>query len=90
VQQRSPSNLTELESICREEREKLSKSFPRRLEAVITAKGASTKYSVKDLNTNVNVIFAFLCCINVQTKPVLALSLWGIVCRLMRGENILE
>uniref|UniRef100_A0A8C8C0D3 Tc1-like transposase DDE domain-containing protein n=1 Tax=Oncorhynchus tshawytscha TaxID=74940 RepID=A0A8C8C0D3_ONCTS len=52
VQRRSPSNLTELERICREEREKLPKyrrvklvaSYPRRLEAVITTKGASTKY----------------------------------------------
>ena len=52
VQRRSPSNLTELERICREEWEKLPKyrcaklvaSYPRRLEAVITAKGASTKY----------------------------------------------
>jgi hypothetical protein len=51
VQRCSPSNLTELESICREEWEKLHKyrcaklvaSYPR-LEAVITAKGASTKY----------------------------------------------
>ena len=48
----SPSNLTELEKICREEWEKLPKywcaklvsSYPRRLEAVIAAKGASTKY----------------------------------------------
>ena len=52
VQQRSPSNLTELERICREEWEKLPKyrcaelvaSYPRRLEAVFAAKGASTKY----------------------------------------------
>uniref|UniRef100_A0AAZ3SRV7 Tc1-like transposase DDE domain-containing protein n=1 Tax=Oncorhynchus tshawytscha TaxID=74940 RepID=A0AAZ3SRV7_ONCTS len=52
VQQCSPSNLTELERICREEWEKLTKyrcaelvtSYPRRLEAVIAAKGASTKY----------------------------------------------
>ena len=51
VQQRSPSNLTELERICREEWEKLPKyrcanvvvSHPRRLKAVITAKGASTE-----------------------------------------------
>jgi hypothetical protein len=50
--QRSPSNLTELERLCREEWEKLPKyrcaklvaSYPRRLEAVIDAKGASTKY----------------------------------------------
>uniref|UniRef100_A0AAZ3NX60 Tc1-like transposase DDE domain-containing protein n=1 Tax=Oncorhynchus tshawytscha TaxID=74940 RepID=A0AAZ3NX60_ONCTS len=51
VQQRSPSNLIELERICREEWEKLPKyrcgklvvSYPRRLEAVITTKGDSTK-----------------------------------------------
>jgi hypothetical protein len=44
--------LTELERICREEWEKLPKyrcpklvaTYPRRLEAVIAAKGASTKY----------------------------------------------
>ena len=68
VQWLSPSNLTELERICREEREKLSKyrcakrvaSYPRTLEAVIAAKGASTKYWVKDLNIYVNVIFPFL------------------------------
>jgi hypothetical protein len=65
VQRCSPSNLTELESICREEWEKLSKyrcsklvaSYPRRLEAVITARGAAIKYRVKVLNTYVNVIF---------------------------------
>jgi hypothetical protein len=52
VQQHSTSNLTELERICREEWEKLPKyrsaklvtSYPRRLKAVIAAKGASTKY----------------------------------------------
>jgi hypothetical protein len=51
VQRRSPSNLTELERICREESEKLpiyrcSKlvSYPRRIAAVIAAKVASTKY----------------------------------------------
>jgi transposase len=52
VQQHSPSNLTELERICREEWEKLPKyrcvklvaSYPRRLETLIAAKGASTKY----------------------------------------------
>ena len=51
VQQCSPSNLTELERICREEWEKLPKyrcakvhaSNSRRLEAVIAVKGASTK-----------------------------------------------
>uniref|UniRef100_A0A8C7MUW6 Sleeping Beauty transposase HTH domain-containing protein n=1 Tax=Oncorhynchus kisutch TaxID=8019 RepID=A0A8C7MUW6_ONCKI len=52
VQQRSPSNLTELQRICREEWEKLPKykcaklvsSHPRRPEAVIAAKVDSTKY----------------------------------------------
>ena len=52
VQQRSPSNLTELERICREEWEKLPKyrcaklveSYPRSLKAIIAAKGPSTKY----------------------------------------------
>ena len=53
VQRHSPSNLTELERICREQWEKLPKyrcaklvaSYPRRLKAVIAAKGASTKKS---------------------------------------------
>ena len=48
VQRFSPSNLTELEKIRREEWEKLPKyrcaklaaSYPRRLKAVIAAKGA--------------------------------------------------
>ncbi len=52
VHQRSPSNLTELERICKEEWqripksrcEKLVASFPKRLMAVLNQKGASTKY----------------------------------------------
>ncbi|MPV02323.1 IS630 family transposase [Escherichia coli] len=52
VHRRSPSNLMELERFCKEEWEKLPRnrcatlveSYPRRLEAVIAAKGASTKY----------------------------------------------
>ena len=52
VKQRSPSNLIEFEMICEWEWEKLPKyrhakfvaSYPRRLEAVIAAKVASTKY----------------------------------------------
>jgi hypothetical protein len=55
--------MTELESICREELKKLPKyrcvklvaSYPRTLEAVITAKGASTKYCVEGLNTYVQL-----------------------------------
>ena len=52
VHRRSPSKLMELETICKEEWEKLPKdrcakrvaSYSRRLEAVIAAKGASTTY----------------------------------------------
>ncbi len=52
VHQRLPSNLTELERICKEEGqripksrcEKLVASFPKRLMAVLNQKGASTKY----------------------------------------------
>ena len=51
VQQRYPSNLTEFERICREEWEKLHKyrcaklvaSYPRIIDVVVAAKGASTK-----------------------------------------------
>ncbi len=59
VHQRLPSNLTELERICKEEWqripksrcEKLVESFPKRLMAVFNQKGASTKYWAKGLNT---------------------------------------
>ncbi len=59
VHQRLPSNLTELERICKEEWqripksrcEKLVSSFPKRLMAVLNQKGASTKYWAKGLNT---------------------------------------
>ncbi len=52
VHQRLPSNLTELERICKEEWqripksrcEKLVASFPKRLMAALKQKGASTKY----------------------------------------------
>jgi transposase len=47
VQRSSPSHLTEIERICREQWVKLpkywcAKSYPRRLKAVIAAKGVST------------------------------------------------
>jgi hypothetical protein len=56
LQQHSPSNLRELERICREELEKppehrcakLVASFPRRLEAVITAKRCFNKVLSKE------------------------------------------
>ncbi len=59
VHQRLPSNLTELERICKEEWqripksrcEKLVASFPKRLMAVLNQKGASTKYRAKGLTT---------------------------------------
>ena len=52
VQRHSPSNLTELERICREVWKKLPQyrcrklvdSYPKILKAVLAAKGASTKY----------------------------------------------
>ena len=52
VHRRSPSNLMERETICKEEWEKLPKkryakrvaSYSRRLDAAIAAKGASTTY----------------------------------------------
>ena len=67
VQRHSLFNLREFDRICREEWEKLPKyrcaklvaSYPRWLKAVIAAKGASTKYWVKGLNTYVNDIFQF-------------------------------
>ena len=45
--------------IPKSRRAKLVTSYPRRLEAVIAAKGASTKYWVKGLNTYVDVISVF-------------------------------
>lgn len=52
VHKRSPSNLTELELFCKEEWARISVSrcaklietYPKRLAAVIAAKGGSTKY----------------------------------------------
>jgi hypothetical protein len=76
MQRRSPSNLTELERFSREEWEKLPKyrcatlvaSYPRRLEAVISVKGASTKYWVKGLNTYVIVICLFFISLYIFKK----------------------
>jgi len=74
VHRRSPSNLMELERFCKEEWEKLPKnrcaklvaSYSKRLEAVIAAKGASTKYRAKAVNTYVMLYFCFLFLINLQ------------------------
>ena len=62
VHRHSPSNSTELEQICKEEWEKIPKfrcakliqTYPRRLEALVAAKGASTKYLPRGPNTYVN------------------------------------
>ena len=62
VYRHSPSNLTELEQICKEQWEKIPKSrcvklvqtYPRRLEAAIAAKGVSTKYRLRGWITSVN------------------------------------
>ena len=91
VQRHSPSNLTELERICREEWEKLPKyrcaklvaSDPRRLEAVITAKVLS-----KGAEYLFNVIFLgfFFFLIHLQKCLKSFLSLRGIVCILMMGK----
>ena len=98
VQRCSPSNLTELERICREEWGKLPKyrcilSYPRRLEAVNTAKGASTRYWVKGLNTYVNVMFQcfyFIFYKLAKQSFCFCLSLCGIVCRLMRKKQTIK
>ena len=74
VHRRSPSNLTELERICREEWQKIHKfrcaklvaSYPRRLKAVITAKDASTKYWVKVWIFMSMWYFSFSFLINLQ------------------------
>ncbi len=63
VHQRLPSNLTELERICKEEWqripksrcEKLVASFPKRLMAVLNQKGASTKYWAKSVQSDIIV-----------------------------------
>ena len=61
-------------------------SYPRRLKSVIAAKGASTKYWVKGLNTSVNVIcqFSFLIHSTAFLKSCSCFVISGY--RLMRGE----
>uniref|UniRef100_A0AAZ3RLA5 Tc1-like transposase DDE domain-containing protein n=1 Tax=Oncorhynchus tshawytscha TaxID=74940 RepID=A0AAZ3RLA5_ONCTS len=84
VYQHSPSNLTELERICREEWELVPKyrratlvvSYPRRLEAVISAKRASTKYCVKGLNA---CDFSFLF-IAEMSKNLFLRRHYGVLC----------
>jgi len=74
VHRRSPSNLMELDRFCKEECEKLPKrrcaklvaSYSKRLEAVIAAKGASTKYWAKAVNIYVHVTFYYYFFIYLQ------------------------
>ena len=94
VQWRSPSNLTELERICREEWEKLPKyrcaklvpSNPRRLEDVIAVKGASTKSWVKGLNNYANVVFLVKMC--YKSKNLFLLCRYGVLCVDWWGKKI--
>jgi hypothetical protein len=90
LQQLSPSKLTEYERICREEWEKLPKyscaslvvSYLRRIEAVFTVKGASTKYWVNGLNTYLTVIFQldiFYRFANISKKQFLPCH-FGVLC----------
>jgi hypothetical protein len=82
----APSKLTELERICREKWEKLPKyrcaklvaSYPRRLEAIIADKGASTK----GLNTYVNLIFQFFILIKLANISISLFLLchYGVLC----------
>jgi hypothetical protein len=57
----SPSNLTELEKILKEEWEKIPKSRCEKLidipKTVFDAEGTSTKYWLRGVNTDVNEIF---------------------------------
>ena len=70
VHRRFPSNLMELERYCKEEWEKLTKnrsaklvaSYSKRLEAVIAAKGASTKYCAKTEYLCTSYIFVLNFC----------------------------
>jgi hypothetical protein len=85
-------DLIELERSCIEEWKKLPKyrcaklvaSYPRKLDAVITAKGASTKYRLKGLNTYVT--FQFFNSKNVPKSFCFVIMV--IVCTLMRGKNL--
>ena len=91
VQRCSPSNLQSLRGSAEKDGRnyrwaKLVASYPRRLKTVIAAKHASTKYWVKGLNT---YGFFLYICKNVL-KPAFASSLWGIVCRLIRGKKLLH
>jgi hypothetical protein len=80
----SQNHLTELERTCREEWEKLPKyryaklvvSYPRRPKALIAAKGASTKYYVKSLNTYVCDIYVF----STISKNLFLIRHYGVLC----------
>uniref|UniRef100_A0AAZ1XIP8 Tc1-like transposase DDE domain-containing protein n=1 Tax=Oreochromis aureus TaxID=47969 RepID=A0AAZ1XIP8_OREAU len=73
VQRCFQSNLMELERFCKDEWKQLPnnrcaklEALYSRLEAVIAAEGALTKYKVKAVNSFINVMFLFLFVINLQ------------------------
>jgi hypothetical protein len=86
VQRHSQSNLTELERICREEWEKLSKyscaklvaSYPRRLEVAIAAKGASTKSQGSEYlcKCSISVLYFFNQFANISKNLFLLCHYW--------------
>ena len=59
VHRRCPANLTQLECFCKEELQNIAKSrcaklidsYPKRLNAVLKSKGASTKYQFRGVHT---------------------------------------
>ena len=60
---------------------KLVTSYPRRLKAVIAAKGASTKNWVKGLNTYINVVFQFFILYKLAKKiKLFLLCHYGVLC----------
>ena len=90
VHRRFPCNLTELEQIYKEEWEEIPKSrcaklvhaYPRRLEAVIAAKSASTKYCYRELNTYWRKTFQLLILNQFKffSKNMFSLCHYGVFC----------
>ncbi len=100
VHQRLPSNLTELERICKEEWqripksrcEKLVASFPKRLMAVLNQRVLllNTEQRVWILRTIRYFSFSFLINLQKCQQFCVFLSIWGAVCTLMRKKKWTE
>ncbi len=94
VHQRLPSNLTDLQRICKEEWQRIPKSrceklvvfFPKRLMAVLNQKGAYTEQRVWILRTMWYFSFSFLIYLQKCQQFCVFLSIWGAVCTLMRKK----